>query len=111
MSSLMSVSIFLKNQNFRKFHKKYRKDGRLPKLWRQMEIAFALSPEAHTQPNSSSMVELHFACCTFSYQHGFVNEKHVQRVKVPKSPGALGTGFTYAPVVLFELYLAMAIVR
>ena len=30
---------------------------------------------------------------------------------VIKSRGALGTGFTYAPVLLFELYLAMAIVR
>ena len=28
-------------------------------------------------------------------------------VHVPKSRGALGTGFTYAPVLLFELYLAI----
>ena len=30
---------------------------------------------------------------------------------VIKSRGALGTGFTYAPVLLSELYLAMAIAR
>ena len=26
--------------------------------------------------------------------------------KVPKSRGALGTGFTYAPILLFELYVS-----
>ena len=30
-----------------------------------------------------------------------------KEVKVPKSRGALRTGFTYAPVLLFELYLAI----
>ena len=30
-----------------------------------------------------------------------------KEVKVPKSRGALGTGFTHAPVLLFELYLAI----
>ena len=34
-----------------------------------------------------------------------------KEVHVTKSRGALGTGFTYAPVLLFERYLAMAIVR
>ena len=30
-----------------------------------------------------------------------------EEVKVIKSRGALGTEFTYAPVLLFELYLAI----
>ena len=30
-----------------------------------------------------------------------------KEAKVPKKYGALGTGFTYAPVLLFELYLAI----
>ena len=30
-----------------------------------------------------------------------------KEVHVIKSRGALGTGFTYAPVLLFELYLAI----
>ena len=30
-----------------------------------------------------------------------------KEVKVIKSRGALGTGFTYAPELLFELYLAI----
>ena len=34
-----------------------------------------------------------------------------KEVQVIKSRGALGTRFTYAPVLLFELYLAMANVR
>ena len=29
--------------------------------------------------NETSIHEKHFPCCTFSYQHGFVDEKHVQR--------------------------------
>ena len=30
-----------------------------------------------------------------------------KEVQFPQSRGALGTGFTYAPVLLFELYLAI----
>ena len=30
-----------------------------------------------------------------------------KEVEVTKSRGALGTGFTYAPALLFELYLAI----
>ena len=29
--------------------------------------------------NQTSIHEKHFPCGTFSYQHGFINEKHVQR--------------------------------
>ena len=34
-----------------------------------------------------------------------------KQAEIIKSRGALGTGFATAPVLLFELYLAMAIVR
>ena len=47
--------------------------------------------------NQTSTHEEYFACGTFSYRQGFVVDmfKHAH---VIKSRGALGTGFTYAPV-------------
>ena len=36
-----------------------------------------------------------------------INRNMFKEVHVIKSRGALGTGFTYAPVLLFELYLAI----
>ena len=44
----------------------------------------------------------HFHINTVSSKRNMLKEEHVS-----KSRGALGTGFTYAPVLLFELYLAI----
>ena len=59
----------------------------------QMEISFLLSHDAH-------IAHFHF--------NGVLLKRNMfKEVNVPKSRGALGTGFTYAPVLLFELYLAI----
>ena len=49
---------------------------------------------------------------TFHVAHFHINRvlstrNMFKEVHVIKSRGALGTGFTYAPVLLFELYLAI----
>ena len=71
-----------------------------------MEIAFALSSGSHSQLKSRLMVKEHFPCGTFSYPVGFVKRSVSKQTHVIKLLGALRTDFTYAPVLLFELYPA-----
>ena len=60
----------------------------------------------------SAEIKLQYMKNTFHVAHFHINMVFLTRnmfkeIKVPKSRGALGTGFTYAPVLLFELYLAI----
>ena len=59
------------------------------KNWRQIEISFTLSSDAHTQPKFTSTHKKCFPCGTFSYKHGSMNEKHVQRGSRPKKSRCL----------------------
>ena len=65
-----------------------------------MEIEFTLSPGANTHPKSNCNTLRTLSVAHLKYHLRFFNEKQVQRgqIKVPKSRGALATGFTYAPV-------------
>ena len=73
-----------------------------------MEIAMTLSHGAHTQPK----IELKYMKNILHVAHFHIDKVLLSRnvfkqAHVIKIRGALGTGFTYAPVSLFELYLAI----
>ena len=48
-----------------------------------------------------------FHVAHFHFNMVLLTRNMFKEVHVIKSRGALGTGFTYAPVLLFELYLAI----
>ena len=48
--------------------------------------------------NETSIHEEHFACGTFSYHDGFVNENMFKQAHVINKLGRFGTGFPLAPV-------------
>ena len=61
----------------------------------------------------SAKIKLHYIKNIFHVAHFHINlvlstRNMFKEVNVIKSRGALGTGFTYAPVLLFELYLAIS---
>ena len=54
-----------------------------------------------------SIYKEHFPCGTFHINISLSTKILLEEAHGIKSRGALGTGFTYAPVLLFELYLAI----
>ena len=87
------------------FEKSSKNDPRLKNL-RQVENSFVLSAgdDTHQKWNFNTWRILRMWHLFIST--GFYQRAIFKQVKVPKSRGALGMGFTYAPVLLLELYLA-----